>query len=104
MKYVLLGLLAIYILLSFVAMFSKKHNAKQNAKFERELNERCDNILESVARTEATIADERKLYWALPEEYREQFLAKYEAIEKKCQNIRADVARIRKSIESEENV
>lgn len=95
MTYILFGVIAIYVLLSFVAMFSEKHNAKQKARFEKELNERCDNILESVARTEATIAEERKLYWALPEEHRKEFLAKYDEIEKKCQDIRKDVARIR---------
>ena len=104
MKYILIIVISLYILFNFIAMFSEKHNAKQNAKFKRELNERCDNILESVSRTEATIAEDRKLYWTLPKEHREQFLAKYEKVEKKCQAIRTDVARIRASIESEGDV
>lgn len=101
MQYVLILVVSMYILFHLIALFSDKYNKNQWSKFNQSLNQRCDSILKSVERTEATIAEERKLYWSLPEEYREQFLAKYNEIEAKCNAIRADVANIRNSIESE---
>jgi hypothetical protein len=69
---------------------------KQRTKHKEEINARCENILASAARTEAIILQERDNYKSLPEEHREQFLAKYDELEEKVQNIRAYVTRIQK--------
>jgi hypothetical protein len=82
-------------------MLLDRYSQKAKAKYAKEINERCNSALASAARTEAIIAEERANYENIPEEYRDQFLAKYDELENKVKAIRADVERIRQSFECE---
>lgn len=101
MKTALIICIALYVFLQVLAILLDKWNKKVNAKHKAEINERCENVLESAARTEATIVEARKEVGDIPEEYRAEFLAKYDEIEERLRNVREDVERIRKSVGNE---
>jgi hypothetical protein len=101
---VIIVCVAIYIIWQIIVLAAyvvNKRIEKQRTRHKAEINERCEDILARAARTEAIILQERDNYKSLPEEYREQFLAKYDELEEKVQNIRSDVARIRKQFGNE---
>ena len=87
-------------LYAIVFLFDK-WNDKQKAKFKTEIDIKCDSILASAANTEATIIDARENINSLPEEYREEFLAKYDELEETIKRIKEDVEKVKTNFGNE---
>ena len=101
MKIVLIIFAIFIICLTFVL---DRWNDRQKAKFKVEIDAKCDSILASAANTEATIIDARENINSLPEEYREEFLAKYDELEATVKRIKEDVARVKTNFGNEVTV